>query len=171
MKSKLDDKDLALIMSYVDGELEPSQKANVEELIANNPDAKASFEDFKLSGSVYKDYVSNIQVDNEAVKKKYESHFEKEKTNYFKIIFQRPIRNFIAYPIAAVFIFSLGFQMNNIAFRGTIQDTEQFRGIEKQEEVSEKIQALESELADLKEQIESYKKEIDELTKRLQEKN
>ena len=169
MKNKLDDKDLALIMAYVDGELDPSQKVSVEKLIASNPSAKAAFEDLKLSSTVYKGYVSDIQDDTKNIR--YESPSKKEKTNYFQVIFQRPIRNFIAYPIAAVFIFSLGFQMNNIAFRGTIQDTEQFRGIEKQEEVSEKIQALESELADLKEQIESYKKEIDELTKRLQEKN
>ena len=49
MQNKLDDKDLALIMAYVDGELDPSQKTSVEKLIASNPSAKAAFEDLKLS--------------------------------------------------------------------------------------------------------------------------
>ena len=63
MKSKLNYKDLALIMAYVDGELEASQKNSVEKLIASNPSAKAAFEDLKLSSTVYKGYVSDIQDD------------------------------------------------------------------------------------------------------------
>ena len=169
MKSKLDDKDLALIMAYVDGVLDPSQKASVEKLIASNPSAKAAFEDLKLSSTVYKGYVSDIQDDTESIR--YKSPSKKEKTNYFEIIFQRPVRNFIAYPIAAVFIFTLGFQMNSISLRGLDPDTEQFRGIEQQEEVIEKIEALEEEIAELKEQIENYQKQIEDLNKRLQEKN
>ena len=169
MKNKLDDKDLALIMAYVDGELDPSQKTGVEKLIASNPSAKAAFEDLKLSSTVYKGYVSDIQDDTESIR--YKSPSKKEKTNYFEIIFQRPVRNFIAYPIAAVFIFTLGFQMNSISLRGLDPDTEQFRGMEQQEEVIEKIEALEEEIAELKEQIEDYQKLIEDLNTRLQEKN
>ena len=169
MKNKLDDKDLALIMAYVDGELDPSQKTGVEKLIASNPSAKAAFEDLKLSSTVYKGYVSDIQDDTKNIR--YESPSKKEKTNYFQVIFQRPIRNFIAYPIAAVFIFTLGFQMNSISLRGLDPDTEQFRGMEQQEEVIEKIEALEEEIAELKEQIEDYQKLIEDLNTRLQEKN
>ena len=169
MKNKLDDKDLALIMAYVDGELDSSQKASVEKLIASNPSAKAAFEDLKLSSTVYKGYVSDIQDDAKNIR--YESSSKKEKTNYFQVIFQRPIRNFIAYPVAAVFIFTLGFQMNSISLRGLDGDTEQFRGMEQQEEVKEKIEDLEEEIAELKEQIEDYQKQIEDLNKRLQEKD
>ena len=171
MSDKLNDKDLALIMAYVDGELDSSQKPAVEKLIAENTEAKKALGNFKLSSTVYKDYVSNIQSDSKSATVKYETYFKKEKLGFLEAIFQKPMRNFIAYPIAAVFIFTLGFQMNNFLEKSVTQDTEQFRGIEKQDEISEKIAALESELADLKEQIESYKKEIEGLTKRLQEKN
>ena len=68
MNNKLNDKDLALIMAYVDGELAPSQKASVEKLIASNSDAKAAFEDLKLSSTVYEGYVSNIQDNAENIR-------------------------------------------------------------------------------------------------------
>ena len=168
MKNKLDDKDLALIMAYVDGELDPSQKTGVEKLIASNPSAKAAFEDLKLSSTVYKGYVSDIQDDTESIR--YKSPSKKEKTNYFEIIFQRPVRNFIAYPIAAVFIFTLGFQINSISFKGLDPDPDQLRSAQ-QEEVKEKIEDLEKEIADLKEQIEGYQKQVEDLNKRLQEKD
>ena len=41
---------------------------------------------------------------------------EKTKTGFFDIIFKNPIRNFVAYPIAAVFMFVVGFQMNSTSF-------------------------------------------------------
>ena len=77
MKSKLDDKDLTLIMAYVDGELEPSQRTSVEKLIASNPNAKAAFEDLKLSSAVYNGYVSDIQDDAKSIR--YEIPSKKEK--------------------------------------------------------------------------------------------
>ena len=158
MNNKLNDKDLALIMAYVDGELAPSQKASVEKLIASNSDAKAAFEDLKLSSTVYKGYVSNIQDNAENIR--YEIPSKKEKTNYFQIIFQRPIRNFVAYPVAAAFIFALGFQMNTISFRGLEEDTSQYRGIEVKDEAEKKVEELEKE-------IEGYKEEIATLNKLL----
>jgi len=173
MSDKLNDKDLALIMAYVDGELDSSQKPAVEKLIAENTEAKKALGNFKLSSTVYKDYVSNIQSDSRGVAAKYESYLKKDqkKANFLEIIFQKPARNFIAYPIAAVFIFTLGFQMNNFIEKSITQETEQFRGVETQEEIYEKIEVLEAELADLRKQIETYKKEIEDLNRRFQEKN
>ena len=88
MKNKLDDKDLALIMAYVDGELDPSQKTSVEKLIASNPSAKAAFEDLKLSSTVYKGYVSDIQDDTKNIR--YESPSKKRKQIIFKLFFKDP---------------------------------------------------------------------------------
>ena len=60
MSNKLSDKDLALIMSYTDGQIEPSNIAYVEKLINENDEAKKVFEDLSLTSNVYKDYVSSI---------------------------------------------------------------------------------------------------------------
>tara|TARA_B100001964_G_C13768283_1_gene394861 strand:- start:36 stop:551 length:516 start_codon:yes stop_codon:yes gene_type:complete len=171
MSKKLEDKDLALIMSYVDGQLDPSKTAQIEKLISENTDAKAAFEDLKLSSNVYGDYVSSIKENSEKIIAKNKHLLEKEKKSIFNIIFQNPMRNFVAYPIAAVIIFTIGFQMNSVSFRGIDQDNEQFRGIKKQEDVNERIKDLEEEVAELKEQINNYIKEIEDLNKRLKEKN
>jgi hypothetical protein len=164
MNNKLNDKDLALIMAYVDGELAPSQNTSFEKLIASNPDAKAAFEDLKLSSTVYKGYVSSIQDNAENIR--YEIPLKKEKTNYFQIIFQKPIRNFVAYPVAAAFIFTLGFQMNSNYFidliRSPDENTSQYRGIETKDEAEKKVEELEKE-------IEGYKEEIATLSKLLSE--
>ena len=61
MSKKLNDQDLALIMSYVDGQLGTSEKAKVEKMISDNIEAKVAFEDLKLSTSFYGDYVSSIK--------------------------------------------------------------------------------------------------------------
>jgi predicted S18 family serine protease len=171
MSKKLNDKELALIMSYVDGQLDPSEASHVEKMISENIEAKAAFEDLKLSTSFYGDYVSSIKENSEKIIAKNKDHVEKEKKSFFSAIFQKPMRNFVAYPIAAVFIFTIGFQMNSVSFRGIDQNNEQFRGIEKQEDVNERIKDLEKEVAELKEQINNYIKEIENLNKRLKEKN
>jgi len=171
MSNKLEDKDLALIMSYVDGQLDPSKKDEVEKLISENKEAKAVFEDLKLSSNVYGDYVSNIKENSEKIIAKNKDLLEKEKRSIFDIIFKKPMRNFVAYPIAAVFIFTIGFQMNSVSFRGIDENSDKFRGIEKSEDVNERINDLEEEIAELKAQIDKYIEEIENLNKRLKEKN
>ena len=171
MSNKLKDKDLSLIMSYVDGQLDPSKTVQVEKLISENIEAKMAFEDLKLSSSFYGGYVSNIKENSEKIISKNKNLLEKGKKSFLSTIFQKPIRNFIAYPIAAVFIFTLGFQMNSVSFRGIDQDNEQFRGIENSEDINERIKYLEKEVFELKAQIDNYIKEIEKLNKRLKENN
>ena len=171
MSKKLNDKELALIMSYVDGQLDSSEASHVEKMISENIEAKAAFEDLKLSTSFYGDYVSSIKENSEKIIAKNKDAIEKEKESFFSAIFQKPMRNFVAYPIAAVFIFTIGFEMNSVSFRGIDDGNEQFRGIEKSEDVNERIKDLEEEVDELKEQINSYIKEIEDLNKRLKEKN
>ena len=55
MSNKGSDKDLALIMSYTDGQIEPSNIAYVEKLI--NEMTKQKVFDLSLTSNVYKDYV------------------------------------------------------------------------------------------------------------------
>ena len=83
MSNKLEDKDLALIMSYVDGQLDPSKTAQVEKLISENTEAKAAFEDLKLSSNVYGDYVSSIKENSEKIIAKNRSLLEKENKGFF----------------------------------------------------------------------------------------
>lgn len=171
MSNKLNDKDLELIMSYVDGQLDPSETTKVEKLIAENKEAKLTYEDLKLSSNVYGDYVSSIKVNSDKLIAKNKSLLEKGNKNFFYNIFQKPMRNFVAYPIAALFMFTIGFQMNSTSFRGLDQSTEQFRGIEKQENLSERIEDLEKQIKELKNEIAKYLKDIENLNKRLKEKN
>lgn len=171
MSNKLNDKDLELIMSYVDGQLDSSETTKVEKLIAENKEAKLTYEDLKLSSNVYGDYVSSIKVNSDKLIAKNKSLLEKGNKNFFYNIFQKPMRNFVAYPIAALFMFTIGFQMNSTSFRGLDQSTEQFRGIEKQENLSERIEDLEKQIKELKNEIAKYLKDIENLNKRLKEKN
>ena len=118
MSNKLNDKDLELIMSYVDGQLDSSETTKVEKLIAENKEAKLTYEDFKLSSNVYGDYVSSIKDNSDKLIAKNKNLLEKENKNFFYNILQKPMRNFVAYPIAALFMFTIGFQMNSTSFRG-----------------------------------------------------
>ena len=171
MTNKLNDKDLELIMSYVDGQLDPSETTKVEKLITENNKAKLAFEDLKLSSNVYENYVSSIKENSDKIIAKNKDLLEKGNKNFFYNIFQKPMRNFIAYPVAALFIFTLGFQMNSTSFRGLDQSTDQFRGIEKQDDVSKRIEDLEKQVKDLKDEIAKYLEDIEKLNKRLKEKN
>ena len=171
MSNKLNDKDLELIMSYVDGQLDSSETTKVEKLIAENKEAKLTYEDLKLSSNVYGDYVSSIKDNSDKLIAKNKNLLEKENKNFFYNILQKPMRNFVAYPIAALFMFTIGFQMNSTSFRGLDQSTEQFRGIEKQENLSERIEDLEKQVKELKNEIAKYLKDIENLNKRLKEKN
>ena len=54
--SNLSDKDIELIMSYVDGNFDKSKEKYIKDLILNNKEAKQAFEDLNLSKKVYGDY-------------------------------------------------------------------------------------------------------------------
>tara|TARA_B100001057_G_C22856445_1_gene952859 strand:+ start:2729 stop:3304 length:576 start_codon:yes stop_codon:yes gene_type:complete len=159
MSNKLSDKDLAFIMSYADGQIEPSNIAYVEKLINENDEAKKVFEDLSLTSNVYKDYVSSIDDNSQKILAKSNESLEKVKTGFFHLIFKNPIRNFIAYPIAAVFMFTIGFQMNSTSFLGLNNDTEQFRGLKNNEnnsvntKVSQQIDELNLEIKNLRQII------------------
>ena len=161
MSNKLSDKDLALIMSYTDGQIEPSNIAYVEKLINENDEAKKVFEDLSLTSNVYKDYVSSIDDNSQKILAKNKESLEKTKTSFFDIIFKNPIRNFVAYPIAAVFMFVVGFQMNSTSFLSLNNDTEQFRGLNNNEsdlintKVSKQIDELNLEIKNLREIVNS----------------
>ncbi len=170
MIKKLTDKELSLIMSYADGQLDSSNISEVEKIINENEEAKRVFDDLKLSSKVYKDYVSNIKVNPEKILSKSEDNLEKNNSNIFNIIFKNPMRNFVAYPIAALFMFTIGFQMNSSSFRGLDNDTEKFRGMENNAIVDERIEKLENEISNLNKKIEKYLKEIENLKKKLEEK-
>ena len=88
MSNKLSDKDLALIMSYADGQLEPSNVAYVEKLINENDEAKKVFEDLSLTSNVYKDYVSSIDDNSQKILAKNKEGLEKTKTGFFDLIFK-----------------------------------------------------------------------------------
>ena len=83
MSNKLSDKDLALIMSYTDGQIEPSNIAYVEKLINENDEAKKVFEDLSLTSNVYKDYVSSIDDNSQKILAKNKESLEKTKTGFW----------------------------------------------------------------------------------------
>lgn len=161
MNNKLSDKDLALIMSYADGQLEQSNIAYVEKLINENDEAKKVFEDLSLTSNVYKDYVSSIDDNSQKILAKNKESIEKTKTGFFDLIFKNPIRNFVAYPVAAVFMFVIGFQMNSTSFLSLNNDSEQFRGLKNNEsdlvntKVSKQIDELNLEIKKLREIVNS----------------
>ena len=169
MKNKLTEKDLNLIMSFVDGELNTTDQQKAKNLISSNSEAKKAYDDMKLSSNFFSGYVSDIASDSDKIKSNQKTNVNRE--NIFNVIFQNPFRNFVAYPIAAVFIFSLGFQVNNMQLLNFDNDTEQFRGIEQNEEIQNKIEELEEKIENLEDEVDQYKTEIDRLNKLLKEKN
>ena len=157
--SNLSDKDIELIMSYVDGNFDKSKEKYIKDLILNNKDAKQAFEDLNLSKKVYGDYVSNIKENSQKIILNNAKFLEKKDT-FLNFIFKKPIQNFVAYPLAAAFIFTLGVQFNSLSFRGEINDN--FRGeiVNTKSEESEKIKALEKKIEELEIEIEQLKKQL-----------
>ena len=51
MKNKLTEKDLNLIMSLVDGELNTTDQQKAKNLISSNSEAKKAYDDMKLSSN------------------------------------------------------------------------------------------------------------------------
>ena len=157
--SNLSDKDIELIMSYVDGDFDKSKEKYIKELILKNKKAKQAFEDLNLSKKVYGDYVSNIKENSQKIILNNAKFLEKKDT-FLNFIFKKPIQNFVAYPLAAAFIFTLGVQFNSLSFRGEINDN--FRGeiVNTKSEESEKIKALEKKIEELEIEIEQLKKQL-----------
>ena len=157
--SNLSDKDIELIMSYVDGDFDKSKEKYIKELILKNKKAKQAFEDLNLSKKVYGDYVSNIKENSQKIILNNAKFLEKKDT-FLNFIFKKPIQNFVAYPLAAAFIFTLGVQFNSLSFRGEINDN--FRGeiVNTKSEESEKIKALEKKIKELEIELEQLKKRL-----------
>ena len=157
--SNLSDKDIELIMSYVDGNFDKSKEKYIKDLILNNKEAKQAFEDLNLSKKVYGDYVSNIKENSQKIILN-NAKFLEEKDTFLNFIFKKPIQNFVAYPLAAALIFTLGVQFNSLSFRGEINDN--FRGeiVNTKSEESEKIKALEKKIEELEIEIEQLKKQL-----------
>lgn len=157
--SNLSDKDIELIMSYVDGDFDKSKEKYIKELILKNKKAKQAFEDLNLSKKVYGDYVSNIKENSQKIILNNAKFLEKKDT-FLNFIFKKPIQNFVAYPLAAAFIFTLGVQFNSLSFRGEINDN--FRGeiVNTKSEESEKIKALEKKIKELEIELEQLKKQL-----------
>ena len=172
MVKKLTDEELSLIMSYADDQLNDSELEIVKKLISENIEAKLAYEDFKLSKNFYGDYVSSIKDNSSKIFLRNKDNLENRKRSFFEVIFKNPVRNFVTYPIAAIFMFTIGFQMNSTSFRGLDNDTDNFRGVESitTEKVDERIKSLEEEISYLKNQIEKYLEEIKDLKKRLEKK-
>ena len=97
MKNKLTEKDLNLIMSLVDGELNTTDQQKAKNLISSNSEAKKAYDDMKLSSNFFSGYVSDIASDSDKIKSNQKTKVNKE--NIFNVIFQNPFRNFVAYPI------------------------------------------------------------------------
>ena len=157
--SNLSDKDIELIMSYVDGDFDKSKEKYIKELILKNKKAKQAFEDLNLSKKVYGDYVSNIKENSQKIIAN-NAKFLEEKDTFLNFIFKKPIQNFVAYPLAAALIFTLGVQFNSLSFRGEINDN--FRGeiVNTKSEESEKIKALEKKIKELEIELEQLKKQL-----------
>ncbi len=172
MIKKLTDKELSLIMSYADEQLDSSELEKVKKLISENTEAKLAYEDLKLSKNFYGDYVSSIKDNSSKLILKNKDRLENRKINIFEVIFKKPLRNFVAYPIAAIFMFTIGFQMNSTSFRGLDTDKDNFRGVElvNSDKVDKRIKSLEEEISILKSQIQKYLEEIEDLKKRLEKK-
>lgn len=157
--SNLSDKDIELIMSYVDGNFDKSKEKYIKDLISNNKEAKQAFEDLNLSKKVYGDYVSNIKENSQKIISN-NAKFLEERDTFLNFIFKKPIQYFVAYPLAAALIFTLGVQFNSLSFRGEINDN--FRGeiVNTKSEESEKIKALEKKIEELEIEIEQLKKQL-----------
>ena len=108
--SNLSDKDIELIMSYVDGNFDKSKEKYIKDLILNNKEAKQAFEDLNLSKKVYGDYVSNIKENSQKIISN-NAKFLEERDTFLNFIFKKPIQYFVAYPLAAALIFTLGFNL------------------------------------------------------------
>ena len=104
MIKKLTDKELSLIMSYADEQLDSSELEKVKKLISENTEAKLAYEDLKLSKNFYGDYVSSIKDNSSKLILKNKDRLENRKINIFEVIFKKPLRNFVAYPIAGIFM-------------------------------------------------------------------
>ena len=192
------------IMQYVDGTLPAEEKEAVEKAIENNPEFKKLLKDYQETADVLFNLGKSIKSQPlpNSLKKKLkeindlkESHLKKDKPGFFKAIFQKPIRNFIAYPIATVFIFTLGFQMNNYSTKIVIEreanlleefgDKEAEKTLQKSErsfmftkkrryfetliDSPEEMIILRKELEELRKQIEALKAEIIDLKIKLRE--
>jgi anti-sigma-K factor RskA len=114
------------IMQYADGTLPIEEKEEVEKAIQDNPEYKKLLKDYQETGDLLFKLGTEIKSQPlpNSLKKKLkeinswrESYAKKDRPGFFKAIFQKPIRNFIAYPVAAVFIFTLGFQVNMFQVR------------------------------------------------------
>ena len=119
------------IMQYVDGTLPAEEKEAVEKAIENNPEFKKLLKDYQETADVLFNLGKSIKSQPlpNSLKKKLkeinswkEIYAKKDRPGFFEAIFQKPIRNFIAYPIAAVFIFTLGFQINMFQVRTSTQE-------------------------------------------------
>ena len=118
------------IMQYVDGTLPAEEKETVEKAIESNPEFKKLLKDYQETADALFNLGKSIKSQPlpNSLKKKLkefnalkESHLKKDKPGFFKAIFQKPIRNFIAYPITSVFIFTFGFQVNNYSTKIAIE--------------------------------------------------
>ena len=84
MIKKLTDKELSLIMSYADEQLDSSELEKVKKLISENTEAKLAYEDLKLSTNFYGDYVSSIKDNSSKLILKNKDRLENRKKNTFK---------------------------------------------------------------------------------------
>ena len=139
------------IMQYADGMLPIEEKEEVEKAIQDNPEYKKLLKDYQETGDLLFKLGTEIKSQPlpNSLKKKLkeinswrESYAKKDRPGFFEAIFEKPIRNFIAYPVAAVFIFTLGFQVNMFQFRTTTQE----------------IKTAKLQIAQLKEQMFSQRK-------------
>ena len=112
-----------------------------------------------MSKKVYGDYVSNIKENSQKIISN-NAKFLEERDTFLNFIFKKPIQYFVAYPLAAALIFTLGVQFNSLSFRGEINDN--FRGeiVNTKSEESEKIKALEKKIEELEIEIEQLKKQL-----------
>ncbi|MDP7194882.1 MAG: hypothetical protein QF864_01655 [SAR202 cluster bacterium] len=155
------------IMQYADGTLPIEEKEEVEKAIQDNPEYKKLFKDYQETGDLLFKLGAEIKSQPlpDSLKKKLKeinswkgSYAKKNGMGFFEAIFQKPIRNFIAYPIAAVFIFTLGFQVNMSQVRISTQEVktaklqieqlkEQILSQNKQEEFKKVRSTLKKEVA------------------------